>query len=481
MATVSAGSFARVFCPLASDVTVTPGAQARVIVDDRDAGGAVIQIINAATTFAVSAGSSMQIEAINADAVYTEPAFTAAKVASVQRGIWAPTAIVFGDSFSARVNSSGVNYRQSDHSYWTWANIYLGCPMRLLGNYGVSGETTTEMLARTDEAIAAGAEWVFLQGGINDLSEGATVATVIANLQELADRFREGAKVVLLAIAPNKSPTSNAFKVMAVNAAMRAWASTVGNVIFVDTFTPLVNATDTTGDLAAGMSDDALHPSAKGAKAMGYAISQAIGKFMPTVPLLVSSAADSEAIDAGSNQILTNPLMSGSSGTVSGTGASGTIATGWSGGTDTGTVTNVWLHGQARADGVGVDQQVTITGAASGAVVNMRQTSGLTTKLAAGDTVYACGSITLSGMSDVSRVSPSITITDGGTGYVVHCLDNSDTTWDQSDLSFTWRTPNFTLQNIPTVFQFFIRIRFGTSGTGAAVLKSGRNAIYKVA
>jgi hypothetical protein len=70
MATVSAGSFARVFCPLASDVTVTPGAQARVIVDDRDAGGAVIQIINAATTFAVSAGSSVQIEAINADANY---------------------------------------------------------------------------------------------------------------------------------------------------------------------------------------------------------------------------------------------------------------------------------------------------------------------------------------------------------------------------------------------------------------------------
>jgi hypothetical protein len=97
MATVSAGSFARVFCPLASDVTVTPGAQARVIVDDRDAGGAVIQIINAATTFAVSAGSSVQIEAINADAVYTEPAFTAAQVAGIQ-SVYAANAAIAAEA-----------------------------------------------------------------------------------------------------------------------------------------------------------------------------------------------------------------------------------------------------------------------------------------------------------------------------------------------------------------------------------------------
>lgn len=401
---------------------------------------------------------------------------TSANVQAVQRGVWCPTAVVFGDSFSARVNSSLVDYRQSDHGYWTWANLLLGSPMRLIGNFGVAGNRTDEMLARIAAVESAGAEWVFVQGGINDLAASVPASTVVANLVSICERLRKGSKVVLLNLAPNPSYTSG---VLTVNAALANYAQTAGNLILVDVFSAVVNPTDTTGAFAANMSNDNLHLTVAGARAYGAAIAAAISEFMPAVPFLPASAADSVAINAGCSQIITNPLMSGSSGTVSGTGASGTVATSWSAGTDTGTVTSVWLHGQSRSDGIGVDQQVTCSGAAANAIVNLRQTSGLTARVAAGDTIFACGSISLSGMADVARVQPSVSVTVDGVSSVLHCLDNSDTTWPQTDVSFNWRTTDFLLTAVPTVLQMFIRIRFGSSGAGACVAKFGRTGIYK--
>lgn len=401
---------------------------------------------------------------------------TAEQVQAVQRGVWCPTAVVFGDSYSARVNASLVDYRQSDHSYWVWANLLMGSPMRLVGNFGVAGNRTDQMLDRISAVEAAGAEWVFVQGGINDLSASVPVATVVANLVAICERLRKTAKVVLLNLAPNTTYTA---AIVAVNAALSAYARSAGNLVLVDVFSAVVNSTDTTGAFAANMSNDGLHLTVAGARAYGAAISTAIGKFMPTVPFLPASAADSAAINASASQILTNPLMSGSGGTVSGTGASGTVATSWSAGTDTGTVTSVWLHGQSRSDGIGVDQQVTCSGAAANAIVNLRQTGGLNTRVAAGDTIFACGSISLSGMADVARVQPSVIVTVDGVSSVLHCLDHSDTTWPQTDVSFNWRTPDFLLTAVPTVLQLFIRIRFGSSGSGACVAKFGRTGIYK--
>lgn len=402
---------------------------------------------------------------------------SAAQLNATARGLWCPTAVVFGDSFSQRLNSSLVDYRQSDHSYWVWTNLLLGSPMKLIGNYGVASETTAEMLARIDAVEAAGAEWVFVQGGINDLSASASVDTVVDNLTAICDRLRRSAKVVLLNLAPNTSYTGS---ILAVNSRLANYARTAGNLILVDVFSSVVNPTSTTGDWASNMSDDGLHLTVAGARAYGAAISEAITKFMPTVPFMPASAADAVPTTATSMQILANPLMSGSSGTVSGTGASGTIATSWAGGTDTGTVTSVWLHGQSRSDGIGVDQQVTVSSAASGAIVNLRQTSSLTGRVSAGDTIYACGSISLSGMADVSRVYPGLTIVIDGTTYNVFCLDYSDKTWSQSDVSFNWRTPDFVLSAVPSTLQLFIRIRFGTSGAGACVAKFGRTGLYRV-
>ena len=393
----------------------------------------------------------------------------------------ANTAILFGDSFSARCHqTSGTRLaRQMDWGYFTWLNAYCGGAFTCIGNYGVSGNTTTQMLARIEPALAARAGWVFVQGGVNDLST-ATADQIIANLKTICAKFvQTGAMVVLSGITPYTGYAGGYTTILAVNKALREYFSTSPNVIFVDTYAALVNPTDTTGALAAGMSDDALHPSAKGARAYGQAIANAIAGRYSLVNYLPSSAADSYAIDSTSKQLLTNPLMSGTGGSVSGTGASGTLANGWNGGTDTGTVTSVFAAGQARTDGIGVDQQITISSAGSGAIVNMRQT-GLASRVAIGDTVYAVGSISLSGCSDLLYVQPSIEVTIDGVTSRVRIFDNASAVWDQSNLSINFRTPEFLLSGTSiTALNFFIRIGFGTSGTGAATVKIGRIGLFK--
>lgn len=409
---------------------------------------------------------------VSIDPTYLTPA----EVAAMRRGSGAASAVVFGDSYSSRTNSNGAAFRQSDHAYWTWANLLLGSPMRLVANLGINGNTTTQMLNRIYDVHAANAEYVFVQGGINDLSASATADTVVANLVAICESLRQRSKVILLNLAPNTAYTGS---IVAINAALANYAVTVGNVFLVDVFSAVVNPTDSTGPFASGMSNDALHLTAAGARAYGAAIDSAIRKFVAVQPFLPASMADYAGTNANSRQILANPLMTGSAGTVSGTGASGTLASSWAAGTDTGTVTSVWLHEQTRSDGLGFDQQVTVSNAAENSTINMRQNTGLTTRVVAGDTIFACGSISLTGMVNVSRVQPSVTVTIDGTTSVLHCLDNSDTTFSQSDVAFNWRTPEFVLSAVPSALSLFFRIRFGAGGNGACVAKFGRTGLYR--
>lgn len=88
MPTVTAGSVASVYCPLASSVTVTPGRVAVVRVENPNGADSFEQTrANAAQTFSVQAGETLFIEAIDADATYTDPALTAAQVGALAAAV----------------------------------------------------------------------------------------------------------------------------------------------------------------------------------------------------------------------------------------------------------------------------------------------------------------------------------------------------------------------------------------------------------
>jgi len=389
-------------------------------------------------------------------------------------------ATVFGDSFSARNVNVGLMYRWLDYGYFTWANMLLNSSFRFTTQYGVSGNTTAQMLARIGPVVADPSDWVFVQGGINDISAGATEATIVANLQAICATLANTKIVCLLAISPNAQAAGNTTKILNINARLRRWCATQKSVIFADVYSALVDSTLTTGAFASGNSPDSLHLSAQGARLAGQVIANAISPFVKVCPFLPSSGAEAWAIDNTCTQLLTSPLMTGTGGSVSGTGASGTLANNWNGGTDTGTVTSVFLAGQSRTDGIGLDQQITISSAGSGSVVNMRQT-GVEARCSIGDTLYAVGSITLTGMSDVAYVMPTIQVVMDGTTYQIRCTDTSSTTFSQTNLAFNFRTPEFLLDcTTLSSVGFFLKIGFGTSGTGAAVMKVGRTGLYRI-
>ena len=84
MPTVAAGQVSRVFFPVPGTITVTPSAQARVTVDDRESGGAVGRIISSAQNFSTDAGGAITIEAIGGSVTHTDEPMNAAQSASVQ-------------------------------------------------------------------------------------------------------------------------------------------------------------------------------------------------------------------------------------------------------------------------------------------------------------------------------------------------------------------------------------------------------------
>lgn len=389
-------------------------------------------------------------------------------------------AVIFGDSFTER--NGLVPGRELDWGYFNWANYFLNRPFNLLLNAGVSGQRTDQILSRINTVIDKYPDWVFVLGGINDIINGISVDVIVSNLKTICQTLSDNSiNVVLVSIAPNNQSAGNSTKVSLVNQAMKEWcATTTYGVIFADIYTPLVNATSTAGALLSGMSDDNLHLSAKGARVAGKAVADVIQPLLPTRNCLVSSASADYLIDATAKQLLSNPLMAGTTGTVSGSGASGSLATSWLGGTTSGTVTSVFLAGQARADGIGLNQRITVTSAGSGAIVNMRQ-SNLQTRFSAGDTIYSSASIKASGMTDVKAIYLQCQMTiDGVTKYLWAPEPSGSLLYDQTDLEINFVTPFLLIEGaLVSAATFLIKVEFGTSGSGACVLEVGRAGFFK--
>ena len=108
----------------------------------------------------------------------------------------------FGDSLTAGV--AGRSYPEQLQDLLD-AN---GCHYQV-DNQGVSGDTTTDGLARIDNVIAAKPVLVLLEFGGNDGLRGVPVTETRANLQQMIDRLKAAhIPIVLLGITlpPNYGP-----------------------------------------------------------------------------------------------------------------------------------------------------------------------------------------------------------------------------------------------------------------------------------
>ena len=143
-------------------------------------------------------------------------------------------------------------------------------------NRGVNGERSDQIAARFDrDVLADHPQVVIIIAGVNDVYQGRSANSVIAQLQGMYDRAT-AAQIPVIAgsIVPYNTATPEQNAVMhAINDWIRAEASRDANVTFVDTRTAAARADNI--DLLSA-SPDGLHPDVNGYHRMADALAPAI-------------------------------------------------------------------------------------------------------------------------------------------------------------------------------------------------------------
>jgi len=146
---------------------------------------------------------------------------------------------------------------------------------------GVSGETTTQMLARfRTDVIDLHPAVVHIMGGINDINSPPGTALTRSNIQSMVELARaHGITVILAAVTPSsffqgspgKAPGPH---IVWLNRWLRAYAA-ANDLIYVDYYAPLVDANLGIRD---GLSNDGLHPNRLGFEVMSPYARQALAR-----------------------------------------------------------------------------------------------------------------------------------------------------------------------------------------------------------
>ncbi len=151
--------------------------------------------------------SSQQVERRSQDAASSPPQSTsvaspAPSASTSAPGDDKPAIVTFGDSLTAGV--AGRSYPDDLQDLLDAHGLHFR-----VDNQGVSGDTTTDGLARIENVVAEKPGLVILEFGGNDGLRGIPVEATRKNLQEMIERLKKaGIPIVILGITlpPNYGP-----------------------------------------------------------------------------------------------------------------------------------------------------------------------------------------------------------------------------------------------------------------------------------
>jgi len=174
-----------------------------------------------------------------------------------------------GDSLTAR-------YRLS-FSYPDLLGRWRGIPVR---NFGVSGDTTAQMLARLEEVLASGPtpQVVVILGGTNDIARGMPAEDALRNLRTIAERVRDSGRRPVL-VCPPPSGSFPRERAEALRAGLRDYAHAQG-FVFVDPW-PAMEDPGRPGWARPELALDVLHPNEQGQYVIAEEIARALGWPVP--------------------------------------------------------------------------------------------------------------------------------------------------------------------------------------------------------
>lgn len=240
------------------------------------------------------------------------------------------TIALLGDSLSGNNSDLGKMYTRG---FLTFAQQMSG--HRLYSdhslNFGVGGQTAAQIAARVGDVIAKAPDICLIEMGGNDINSGTSAASLIASMQSTIEALvGAGIRVIvctIYSIFGNVVPAN-----LATLAQFNQWildaADRYNLVEVLDAYSIMVNPA--TNLVRTNYTYDQTHPGTYGAWILGRALAQKIEEMIPTPryrPLTNLNNKWVVSTNVNGN-ILTNPGYTGTSGTIVGTGGSGTIPTG---------------------------------------------------------------------------------------------------------------------------------------------------------
>lgn len=238
---------------------------------------------------------------------------------------------VFGNSFASQnwntYTSTSLDRRSQGYATNLAFIMHQKVRCKTAGNFGVSGESLTAMLARRATAIAYNPDiWLLWDIVANDLTNvSKTSAQMIADINTLVADFAATNKLVIIGNSPPRSVWSSltAPEIDArviVQTAVRAHIATLpslySNVFVVDVWNETIDTGSAVNAPLAGYFYDGLHPN----NVTGHMMA----KKMKAVIESVTTFNFSTALPSTAGCKNTNPTLTGTGGNK-GTGVTGTV------------------------------------------------------------------------------------------------------------------------------------------------------------
>jgi lysophospholipase L1-like esterase len=218
-------------------------------------------------------------------------------------------------------------------SFTGWTELLLNCPFGTSLNYAISGMTAVEGLTMSPQWESVYSDITNIHIGTNDVTDIALAGLAIAAIRAMiAKRKLIGSKCIVWTLLPYNARSTDASKaVQYFNLKLRQ-VGIDDKVDIVDVWKYVANP-DTSvawSTTPAMLSGDGLHPSFLGsyimAKRGGFnAFSKYVQQCLVSTPVAVAY----DATLAPTGNLITNPTLTGTTGTKGGAYATGDVPTSW--------------------------------------------------------------------------------------------------------------------------------------------------------
>lgn len=228
---------------------------------------------------------------------------------------------VLGDSITSNGYSFSATTRvRNIRGYWDWTLALLQQRLQLVAQGGVSGENTSQMIARLTPYLAVNPYWNVVMAGINDILQDVATPTIQANLTNIWNAIEaNGGRVIAVTVVPlDSGSTAQKRAVHELNGWIRRQSATRERLMLADAHMLI---TGNSGGWAVNLSNDGLHPTGLGSYLIGSQVADIIAPWLP-------SSMSTIPIPGDPTNLVSNPAATGTSGTL-GSGMTGQTATGF--------------------------------------------------------------------------------------------------------------------------------------------------------